>query len=237
MSGRRPKYRGVVFDLDGTLVDTMGSVLEGLAAAVEPFRPRPGRAEVLRSLGGPSDECLLRLLGGRTHLTAALRTYRRSQAAAERSLALFRGARTLLRELRAAGYPLGLWTGRERHMTEDRLRALALARQFDLVVCGDDLPSHKPDPEGLLRIVQRWDLHPSRVLFVGDSAQDFAGAQAAGVPLVAIDHDGVIAPARRQHPVAVVATPAAAFAWVRGALLAAGWQPARTVPAAGAQVT
>ena len=219
MSRARPKYRGVVFDLDGTLVDSMGSVLVGLAAAVEPFRPRPERSEVLRSLGGPSDACLLRLLGGRTHLAAALKTYRRFQEKAEQSLELFRGARTLLRDLHAAGFPLGLWTGRERNMTETRLRALALTNQFDLIVCGDDLPSHKPDPEGLLEIVRHWGLRPDQVLFLGDADQDFAGARAARVPLVAIRQDRAIAPALLRHPVAVVATPTAAFAWVRGALL------------------
>jgi phosphoglycolate phosphatase-like HAD superfamily hydrolase len=60
---------------------------------------------------------------------------------------------------------------------------------------------------------------PADVLFVGDSDQDFAGARAAGVPLVAIRHDRVIAPELLQHPVAVVATPAKAFAWLRAAVL------------------
>lgn len=232
MSGGRPRFRGIVFDLDGTLVDTMGSVLDGLAAAVEPFRPRPDRTEVLGSLGGPSDECLRRLLGGSKHLAAALKTYRRYQAEAERSLRLFRGARILLRDLRAAGLPLGLWTGRERHMTEARLRALELMPQFDAIVCGDDLRSHKPDPEGLLSIVRSWNLHPDRVLFVGDSDQDFAAARAAGVPLVAIHAHGAIPAAPRPHPVVVVATPAAAYAWVRRALLGAASRAAPPSPLA-----
>jgi phosphoglycolate phosphatase-like HAD superfamily hydrolase len=104
-------------------------------------------------------------------------------------------------------------------MTEARLRTLALIHRFDVLVCGDDLPSYKPDPEGLLWIVRRWGLTPGEVLFVGDSDQDFAGARAAGVPLVAIHHDRAIPPALLRHPVAVVATPAEAFAWLRSALL------------------
>lgn len=219
MSRRRPQYRGAVFDLDGTLLDSMASVLEGMAMVVEPFRPRPDRAEVMRNLGGPSDACLLRLLGGRAHLAAAHQAYMRFFAESEEAVRLFRGARKLLRELHSAAIPLGIWTGRERNMTEARLRALALTRRFDMLVCGDDLPSHKPDPEGLLRIVQRWGLTAGEVLFVGDSDQDFAGARAAGVPLVAIHHDRAIPPALLRHPIAVVATPAEAFAWVRRALL------------------
>lgn len=219
MSRGRPKFRGVVFDLDGTLLDSMAFVLEGMAMVVEPFRPRPDRAEVMRSLGGPSEACLLRLLGGRAHLATAHRAYMRFLAERDDSIRLFRGARKLLQDLHSAAIPLGIWTGRERNLTEAGLGALSLTRRFDVLVCGDDLPSHKPDPEGLLRIVQRWGLTPGEVLFVGDSDQDFAGARAAGVPLVAVHHDRAISPALLRHALAVVATPAEAFAWVRRALL------------------
>lgn len=219
MSRRPSNYCGVVFDLDGTLLDSMPLVLEGLAMAVAPFRPRPNRTEVMSRLGGPSEACVRRLLGGTMHLTAALAAYTRFLAEHEELARLFRGARKLVRELHTAGIPLGIWTGRERSMTEARLRALALKDCFDALVCGDDLASYKPDPAGLLLIVRRWGLAPVDVLFVGDSDQDFAGARAAGVPLVAICHDRAIAPELLRHPVAVVATPAKAFAWIRASVL------------------
>jgi HAD superfamily hydrolase (TIGR01549 family) len=226
MSRRPPHYRGVVFDLDGTLLDSMPIVLEGMAMVVEPFRPRPDRTEVMGSLGGPSSACLLRLLGGRAHLAAALAAYTRFFAEHDESARLFRGARRLVRELHSAGIPLGIWTGRERSMAEVRLRALSLMDCFEPLICGDDLDSHKPDPEGLLRIVRRWGLLPAEVLFVGDSDQDFAGARAAGVPMVAIHHDRTIAPELLQHPVAVVATPPEAFAWIRTVVLGDQRRPA-----------
>ena len=226
MSRRSSNYRGVVFDLDGTLLDSMLLVLEGMAMVVEPFRPRPDRTEVMDSLGGPSAACLRRLLGGRAHLAAALAAYTRFFAEHDKSARLFRGARRLVRELHSAGIPLGIWTGRERSMTLVRLHALALMDCFDVLICGDDLDSHKPDPEGLLRIVRRWGLPPAEVLFVGDSDQDFAGARAAGVPLVAIHHARMIAPGLLQHPIAVVATPPEAFAWIRTAVLGDKRRPA-----------
>ena len=228
MSRRPPSYRGVVFDLDGTLLDSMPLVLEGMAMVVESFRPRPNRAEVMDSLGGPSSACLRRLLGGRKHLAAALAAYTRFFSEHDRTTRLFRGARRLVRELHSAGIPLGLWTGRERSLTEVRLHSLALQDCFDVLICGDDLDSHKPDPEGLLRIVRRWDLPRAAVLFAGDSDQDFAGARAAGVPLVAIHHDRKIASGLLKHPIAVVATPSAAFAWIRTAVLRGNRRPVST---------
>jgi phosphoglycolate phosphatase-like HAD superfamily hydrolase len=108
-----------------------------------------------------------------------------------------------------------MWTGRERGSTVERLRGLSWERGFDPVVCGDDLPSHKPDPEGLLKIVRSWQLAPAQVIFVGDSDQDLAGGRAAGVPTVAIDHGRRIASGLLCHTLAVAPNPPAAYAWVR----------------------
>lgn len=213
------RYRGVVFDFDGTLLDSMPLVVQGLGTAVARFRPRPDLREVMSSLGGPSEACLRRLLGGEEHVGAALARYgdflRQHQAAAR----LFRGARRLVEDLHAAGWPLGIWTGRERTWTVAELKARALDGHFSPVVCGDDLASHKPDPAGLLQIARRWRLSRVEMLFVGDSDQDLAGARAAGVSMVAIRHHRQIAPELLTHPVAVVETPAEAYAWVRAAML------------------
>ena len=214
-----PRYRGVVFDLDGTLLDSMPLVVRGLALAVEPFRSRPDRREVMGSLGGPSEACLRRLLGGEAHVAAALARYTEFLGRHEPLSRLFPGARKLVEDLHQAEIHLGLWTGRERSMTVARLGALALDRCFPVLVCGDDLPSHKPDPAGLLRILAQWRLRPDEALFVGDSDQDLAGARAAGVPMVAIRHDREVAPELLKHPVAVVETPPQAYAWVRAAVL------------------
>jgi HAD superfamily hydrolase (TIGR01549 family) len=220
MSCGAPRFGGVVFDLDGTLIDTMPFVLEGLATAVAPYRPRPTPDEVMSSLGGPSDVCVRRLLGGTRHLAAALAAYLEFLRQNDHVALPFRGAGTLLKRLQAASVRVGLWTGRERNSTLARLRALSWEHGFDPVICGDDLPSHKPDPEGLLSIVRSWRLAPPQVVFVGDSDQDLAGGRAAGVPMVAIHPGRQIAAGLRWHPRAVAPDPPAAYAWVRKLVLA-----------------
>jgi len=213
-------YRGVVFDLDGTLVDSMSIVVAGLTAAVAPYRPRPSPEEVMAELGGPSDACVRRLLGSRKHLAAALAAYLDFLRRHEERIRPFRGARRLLADLSRASVPLGIWTGRERASTLVRLEALALGGCFDVLVCGDDLRSHKPDPAGMRRILRRWRLPPTAVVFVGDSDQDLAGGVAAGVAVVTISHGRRIAPALVRQAFAVEATPAGAYAWVRKLVLA-----------------
>jgi phosphoglycolate phosphatase-like HAD superfamily hydrolase len=109
---------------------------------------------------------------------------------------------------------VGLWTGRERISTVARLRLLSWESCFDSTVCGDDLPSYKPDPEGLLKIVRSWRLKPSQVIFVGDSDQDLAGGAAAQVATVLINHDRLVAPGLLKQATAVVQNPPAAYDWV-----------------------
>jgi len=219
MSAGRSRYRGVVFDIDGTLLDSMPLVMKGLALAVEAFRPRPDRREVMGSLGGPSEDCLRRLLGGDGHVAEAMGRYMEFLHAHRDSARLFRGARQLVADLHAAGLPLGIWTGRERTWAVAELQAHAFEAFFSPVICGDDLPSHKPDPAGLLQIAAGWRLAAAEVLFVGDSDQDLAGARAGGVPMVAIRHGREIAPELLAHPVAVFDTAPEAYAWVRAAIL------------------
>ena len=215
MSGAAPQFLGVVFDLDGTLVDTMPFVLEGLATAVTPYRSRPSAEEVMSCLGGPSDVCVRRLLGGPRHLPAALSVYLGFLREHDHAVQPFRGAGALLKFLQSRAVRIGLWTGRERGSTSERLRALSWENVFDPVVCGDDLDSHKPDPEGLLKIVRRWKLAPADVVFVGDSEQDLAGGRAAGVPTVAIDHARRIAPELLRGCLVVAPSPPAAYAAVK----------------------
>jgi HAD superfamily hydrolase (TIGR01509 family) len=187
---------------------------------VAPYRRRPTPDEVMSCLGGPSDACVRRLLGGNRHAAVALVAYFKFLRQHDHVVRPFRGARALLRRLQAASVRIGIWTGRERNTTVPRLRALSWEHCFDPVICGDDLPSHKPDPEGLLKIVRHWRLRPRQVLFVGDSDQDIEGGCAAGVSMLAVDHGRRIAPGPLRRPVAIVGTPAAAFGWVRTIVLA-----------------
>ena len=85
-------FGGVVFDLDGTLLDSMPLVLKGLARVVAPYRPRPDAREVMANLGGPSEACVRRLLGGETHVAEALAAYLKFLAEHEDTTRLLPGS-------------------------------------------------------------------------------------------------------------------------------------------------
>jgi HAD superfamily hydrolase (TIGR01509 family) len=169
-------------------------------------------------LGGPPTASLRNLLGGDRHVAAALERLMRSFAEQRTEARLFAGARRLLADLRAQGVWTGLWTGRDRASTEAILTQLDLAGLFDGTVCGDDLPSHKPDPAGLAALLDRGGLTAAQALFVGDAEADAIAAHRLGVRMLLIDHGVAIAPAVSAQAAAVVPTPAEAFAQVRATL-------------------
>ena len=205
----RPK--AVVFDLDGTLVDSLPLVLRAIGHALEPFGPRPTK-EIFARLGGPPARFLATLLDDVRNVPTALRRmdeYHRENAHLIRP---FAGVDRLLGRLQSNNVHLGLWTGRDRESTDELLRTHQLERFFDAVMCGDDLPSHKPDPAGLREIIRRLDVRPDETLFVGDADVDVLGGVAAGVGTVLIEHDRVVDPEIRAQSWQTVDSPEAAFA-------------------------
>lgn len=212
-SSPNPRKRAAIFDLDGTLVDSMPFVIETFAHAVEPFRDRPTAAEVTAQLGGPLETCLRNLLGPLAlgSLAAAKERLLQYEHGQEEKLLPFAGARELLASLQARGVKLGIWTGRDRWSAEKILEVHRLAHFFTATVCGDDLPTHKPDPTGLLRAVELLGAAPEETIFLGDADADVLGGHAAGVHTIFVHH-GRIAPAHIHSRAAEVwAEPSAAY--------------------------
>lgn len=184
--------RAVVFDLDGTLIDSMPFVLRAFAHALAPFRPDLNANDIFLRLGGPPERTLLELTGDAAKANEALR---RLDAFGFTDVSLvppFAGVHAFLTTLVERGLRLAVWTGRDRMTTEMILRGHGLAEFFRDMVCGDDLSSHKPHPEGLVALMQRLRVSPVETVFVGDSDVDVIGGAEAGVRTVLIDHGRVI---------------------------------------------
>jgi phosphoglycolate phosphatase len=207
------RWRAVLFDLDGTLVDSAPDLRLALERLLgEEGLPAPDLAAVrgmigegarvlveraLRAAGLPPDEAQTTRLHARF-----LELY-----AAEpcRDAVLFAGARDVLAGLCAAGTGLGLCTNKPQRPTELLLEALGLGDMFGAVLGGDALPWRKPDPRHALAVLERLGAAPGTAVLVGDSRIDLATARAAGLPCVLVSFGYSDAPAEQLGADAVIA--------------------------------
>ncbi len=206
--------RAVVFDLDGTLVDSLPLVLAAITHALEPCGARP-TMEIFAKLGGPPERFIPELVPDPAQVPEVLGRLTRFFIENEHLIVPFAGARELLGELAAAGIACAVWTGRDRFSTERLMARHALGALLPHVVCGDDLPSHKPDPEGLRALLERVGAPAEAALMVGDADVDILGGAECGTETCLIRHARVVESrvlARARH---VVETPADAYRLVR----------------------
>lgn len=179
--------RLVVFDVDGTLVDSQAQILAAMAAAfAELGRPPPPRAAALAVVGLSLPLALARLAppglaaGGLERMAAA---YRRAFAAerAAGAAPLYPGAVAALDALAARpGLQLGIATGKSRRGLRHLLDEHGLGGRFATLHCADDHPS-KPDPAMLNAALAATGVAAGRALMVGDTTFDIAMGRAAGV--------------------------------------------------------
>jgi HAD superfamily hydrolase (TIGR01509 family) len=213
-----PEIRAVIFDLDGTLLDSMPLVMRAFAHALAPFRPDLDMAGIFQRLGGPPERTFLELIGDEANAGEALRRLESFGFENGSLVQPFDGMRDLLEMLHSTGLRLAIWTGRDRHTTESLLTAHNLAGFFTTVVCGDDLPTHKPHPGGLLEILSRLDVQPNQALYSGDADADVLGGAEAGVRTVLIHHGREVETSIATRAWHVVGTPPQAYALIAAAL-------------------
>lgn len=180
--------RAVVFDLDGTLVDSMPLVLRAFAHALAPFRPDLDETALFHRLGGPPARMMFELTGDETKAAEAMRRLDGFGFENGALVEPFAGMKDLLAELRARGLLLAIWTGRDRRTTEAVLSAHGIGGFFATIICGDDLDTHKPHPGGMLEILSRLGVPPGAVLYAGDADGDVIGGSKAGVRTLLITH-------------------------------------------------
>jgi pyrophosphatase PpaX len=175
-----------LWDFDGTIVDTIAWIVAGHQQASATVLGQPwDEAEIRRWIGRPLDETVRRAEPERAD--AILEVYQRwSQAHTEQQADCYPGLPEVLRDLAAAGVCGGLVTSRRRCSTLEICHRLGLAETVPLLVAGDDLERHKPDPAPLWLALERLGATPDRAAYIGDALVDVASARAAGLTAVAV---------------------------------------------------
>ena len=187
-TGARPPLQAILFDLDGTLVATKRLYLEAYRRALATHLGHVPTAEEVIALRPSSELRFLQAVVGPELYDACLADFRRHYAELHETHfgGLYDGVEAMLADLRAAGVPIGIVTGKSRGSWEVTTANVELG-PFDVTVFDDDVARPKPDPEGLLLALERLRVPPARAAYVGDGTQDASAAAAAGLlPIAAL---------------------------------------------------
>ena len=179
----RARPKAVLFDLDGTLIDSIELILASMRHA---FRARgstvPSDAEWLEGVGIPLPTMFRRYAPDDQELAALIGAYREHQLEHhDRMVRCYDAVVDTVYLLRGRGHALGVVTSKADWLARRGLDHVGIAHLFDTIVGCDSCSRHKPHPEPVLTALERLGYRPEEAVFVGDSVHDIEAGNAAGV--------------------------------------------------------
>jgi pyrophosphatase PpaX len=188
------RYPVVLFDLDGTVVDTGAIILASMRHAAETVLGRDYTDDqLLAAVGGPGLEAQMHALDpGR--VDELVRVYRAHNEPLHDTIAVCEGMDVVLDVLRDRGHRLGVVTAKRRKTVDLAFARIPIEHLFETVVGGDETSQHKPHPAPLLLALQRMGAEPGDAAYVGDSPFDMQAAKAAGLLAIGVSWGRIHAP-------------------------------------------
>lgn len=183
-----PRFDGVLFDLDGTLLDSIELILASYRHTFAHHGiPRPDDARILAGLGTPLEAVLAQWAPDPRAVAAMVETYiAHNHAIHDAMVRPYPGVCELVHALRDDGRRLAIVSSKRRTGVLRGLRAIGLEACFDALVCAGETARAKPHPDPVRHALARLDLDPERAVFVGDSTHDMESGRAAGVRTAAV---------------------------------------------------
>ena len=175
------RFPVVLFDLDGTVVDSGGIILASMRHATLTVLEREiPDEELMAAVGGPGLEAQMRAFAP-DRVDELVRVYREHNEPLHDELESCLGIEDVLVRLKAEGRRLGIVSAKRRRTVELAFARVPLGHLFEVVVGGDDTARQKPDPEPLLLALERLGAEPATAAYVGDSPYDMEAARAGGL--------------------------------------------------------
>jgi len=194
----RDAVSAVLFDLDGTLVDSVPDIAAAVDALLVQLGREPAGEERVRGWVGNGGRMLVRralafdvagVADDDPQLPDALEIFfAQYQLSNGRASRLYPGVAEALAGIAAGGVPMAVITNKPHRYIAPLFAQLGILQHFPVLIGGDTLPVKKPDPAPLFLACEQLAVAPARALMVGDSGNDIEAARAAGCPVVAVDY-------------------------------------------------
>ena len=181
------KKRYIIFDFDGTIANTNDIILESWQAT---FRNYLGHELPVRDIEATFGETLRHTISCLIpdaeieEVVDYYRSYQEEHNAGK--VYVFPGVRELMVELRARGCKVGIATSRTRHSLTNYMRDLGIEDCVDEIISVEDVSKHKPDPESVTAILEKFGAEPGAAIMIGDTKYDVGCAQNAGIDSVLV---------------------------------------------------
>lgn len=187
MTSSPHEFRAVVFDLDGTLMDSYAAIHESLNAVLKDFGREPVSLRAIRGMVGRGLEALIAGVLAPEEIDAGVERFRESYARTGPELTeLLPGADKVTRVLHERDVALFVVSNKPSDFSEQLLDHLRIGARFELVLGPDQGFLPKPSPEMLQAVLNDLEMEPQHVLYVGDMPIDVQSARAAAVPVAVV---------------------------------------------------
>ena len=180
--GRSREIKHVIFDVDGTLVENMELIVRSVNFAVGGILGKKFSRDELYARFGPTLEQIIAELVPAEEEDRAVQTYHAYYREHFRELAsVYPGILDLITHLEKEDIGMALYTGSDGRMTKTTLELSGLQKLFPVVVTADDVKEQKPDPEGLIRVLDLMGASHEGALYLGDAVRDIVAAKRASM--------------------------------------------------------
>lgn len=190
----KPIFKAVLFDLDGSLVDTETTGGEVIKKVLSEFSIEITQKETEHGIGITARkfyEDLLESKGIKNRTDEILQRHMELyEESLKKDLKPFNGSTILPKQLKSLGYKLAIVSGSTRSQIEIVLNQIGIRQYFDLIVSCDDISKSKPDPEGYLIAARLLNLSPSECLVIEDSTSGIKAGKAAGMKVIGVENLG-----------------------------------------------
>jgi pyrophosphatase PpaX len=185
------RFPVVLFDLDGTVIDSGAIILASMRhAAREVLGVEVPDEQLMAAVGGPGLEAQMQALSP-DRADELVTVYRAHNEPLHDELVCCAGMDEVLVQLKDEGRRLGIVTAKRRQTVELAFARIPIEHLFETVVGGDETKKHKPDPEPLLLALERLGAAPDDAVYVGDAPFDVKAAKAAGLYSVGVSWGGI----------------------------------------------
>jgi len=182
------KFKGVIFDVDGTLTSTNKLIFASFNHVSQKYLNRSFSDDELIKFFGPTEDVILKQWCGDNYESARKDYY--DYYSENHSMAdLYPGMLNVLNYLKEKNVLLSIYTGKGKEAANITLKKLDIFSYFDMVITGDDVQEHKPSPEGITLFLDKFNLEKGNAIIVGDAPTDIIAANSAGIKVASVIWD------------------------------------------------